>query len=116
MLSAQSATKDFIRAEHKLHTISKLFILQVILQQVMFFSLFIFCGHSTREPAPNRMTYFILRAYTGTGVSRSQHRKKLGEASGKNAGERIGRVEINTEEIPGSKRSMHGNILTYTRF
>ena len=47
--------------------------------------------------------------------SAGQHRKKLGEASGKNAGERIGRVEINKEEIPGSKRSMYGYILTYSR-
>ena len=29
-------------------------------------SLFIFRGHSTREPASSRVTYFILRAYTGT--------------------------------------------------
>ena len=32
----------------------------------------------------------------------------------KNAGERTGRVEINKEEIPGSKRSMYGYILTYS--
>ena len=44
-----------------------------------FLSLFIFRGHSTREPASNRLTYFILRAYTGTSVSQSQRRKKLGE-------------------------------------
>ena len=31
-----------------------------------FLSLFIFCGHSTREPASGRVTYFILRACTGT--------------------------------------------------
>ena len=31
-----------------------------------FLSLFIFRGHSTREPASGRVTYFILRAYTGT--------------------------------------------------
>ena len=37
-----------------------------------FLSLFIFHGHSTREPAPSRVTYFILRAYTGTGVSHSK--------------------------------------------
>ena len=34
---------------------------------------------------------------------------------GKNACEWTGRVEISKEEIPGSKRSMHGNILTYSR-
>ena len=43
---------------------------------LFFFSLFIFRRHSTRETASSRVTYFILRAYTGTGVSHSQHRKK----------------------------------------
>ena len=38
-----------------------------------------FRGHSTQEPAASRMTCFILRAYTGTGVSHSQHKKKSGE-------------------------------------
>ena len=37
MLWAQSTTKNYIRAEHKLHSISKLFISQVIITQVMFF-------------------------------------------------------------------------------
>ena len=32
----------------------------------------------------------------------------------KNAGEWTGRVEISKEQIPGSKRSMHGYILTYS--
>ena len=32
----------------------------------------------------------------------------------KNTGEWIGRVETNKEEIPGSKRSMYGYILTYS--
>ena len=45
----------------------------------MFWSLFTFLGHSTREPASSRVTYFILRVYTGTDVSHSQHRKKSGE-------------------------------------
>ena len=61
------------------------------------------------------MTHFILRAYTGTGVSRSQHRKKSGEVSEKNADEWAGRVEISKEEIPGNTRSMYGYILTYSR-
>ena len=34
---------------------------------------------------------------------------------GKNAGEWTGRVEISKEEIPGSKRSMYGYTLTYSR-
>ena len=71
-----------------------------------FFSLFIFRGHSTREPASSRVTNFILRAYTGTGVSHSQHREKSGEILEKNAGEWNGMVEISKEEIPGSERSM----------
>ena len=41
--------------------------------------------------------------------------EKLGRSFGKNAGEWTGRVEISKEEIPGSKRSMHGNIPTYSR-
>ena len=43
------------------------------------------------------MTYFILRAYTGTGVSQSQHKKKIGRGFGKNAAEWTGRVEISKE-------------------
>ena len=31
----------------------------------------LFCGHTTREPTSRRVTYFILRAHTGTSVSRS---------------------------------------------
>ena len=38
------------------------------------------------------------------------------ERFGKNAGEWTGRVEISKEEIPGSKRSMYGYVLTYPRF
>ena len=41
--------------------------------------------------------------------------EKLWRGFGKNAGEWTGRVEMSKEEIPGSKRSMHGNILTYSR-
>ena len=37
VLRAQSTTKGYIRAEHKLHSVSKLFISQVIIAQVMFF-------------------------------------------------------------------------------
>ena len=102
-------------AEHKLHSISKLFISQVIIHKSCFSSLFIFRGHSTREPASGRVTYFSLWAYTGTSVSHCQHRKKSGEVLEKNAGEWTGRVEISKEEIPGSKSSMYGYILTYSR-
>ena len=40
---------------------------------------------------------------------------KFGGGFGKNAGEWTGRVEISKEEVPGSKRSMYGYILTYSR-
>ena len=52
---------------------------------------------------------------TGTSVSNSYHRKNSGEVLGKNAGEWTGRVEISKEEIPGSKHSMFGYILTHSR-
>ena len=40
---------------------------------------------------------------------------KIGRGFVKNAGEWTGSVEISKEEIPGSKRSMYGCILTYSR-
>ena len=43
------------------------------------FSLFIFRRHSTREPASNRVTYFILRAYTGTRCWPQSTQEKSGE-------------------------------------
>ena len=78
-----------------------------------FLSLFIFRGYSTREPASSRVTCFILQAYTETGVSHSQHRKKSGEVLEKM--QVNGRVKISKEEIPGSKCSIYGYILTYSR-
>ena len=40
---------------------------------------------------------------------------EIGRGFGRNAGEWTGRVEINTDEIPGSKHSMYGYLLTYSR-
>ena len=71
--------------------------------------------HSTRELSSSRVTSFTLRAYTGTGVSHSQYRKKIRRGFGKIASEWTVRVEISKEEIPGSKRSMYGYILTCCR-
>ena len=48
----------------------------------------------------------LVRADTG---------KKIGRSFGKNADEWTRRVEISKEEIPGSKRSMYGYIVTYSR-
>ena len=81
----------------------------------MFLSPFIFRGHSTREPASSRVTYFILWAYTGTMCKPQPTQGKTGRGFGKNAGEWTGSVEISKKEIPGSKRSMYDYILTYSR-
>ena len=84
----------YIRAEHKLHSISKLFFSQGIIPQAFFFSffsfflcfflffqprLFIFRRHSTREPASGRVTHFILRAHTGTMCQPQPKQEKSGE-------------------------------------
>ena len=57
----------------------------------------LFCG-PTQEP---------VLATTNTG--------KIGRGFGKNAGEWTGKLEVSKEEIPGSKHSMDGYILTYSR-
>ena len=82
----------------------------------IFYSLFTFCGHSTRQPASSRVTYFILQASTGTSVVlATANTGKTQRGFGKNAGEWTGGVETSKEESPGSKRSMYGYILTYPR-
>ena len=91
---------------------------QVIIPQVMFlFSFFVcglfrFRGYSTGEPASGRVTYFILQAYTGTNPTNPG---EIGRGFVKTAGEWTGRVEISKEKNPGSKCSMYGCILTYSR-
>ena len=57
----------------------------------------LFCG----------LTQEAVLAIANTGKTRDRFEK--------NAGEWTGRVEISKEEIPDSKCSMHGNILTYPR-
>ena len=51
----------------------------------------------------------------GNHVLATANTGKIGKGFGKNAGEWTGRVEIGKEEIPGSKRSMYGYVLTYSR-
>ena len=69
-------------------------------------SLSIFRGHSTREPASSRVTYYTLRAYKEAGVSHSQHRKKSAEVLEKNAGEWTGRVERRKKSLAVSVACM----------
>ena len=83
---------------------------------MFFFSQFIFCQHSTQEPASSRVTYFILRKPTQElMLAKANTGKKIRRGFGKNAGEWTGRVEISKAEIPGSKRNIYGYILTYSR-
>ena len=56
--------------------------------------------HSILSVTMSTLTCFSLRAHTGTGVSYSQHRE--------NSEAVLETVEIIREEIPGSRRSMHG--------
>ena len=126
VLSAQSTTKEYIRAEQKLHPITKLFISQVIVLQVMFFSLYVFRGHSQQEPASGSHLFLFCRPTqepapilfcgpTQEAVSATSNTRKNWERFWKNAGEWTGRVEISKEEIPGSKHSMYDYIVTYSR-
>ena len=48
-------------------------------------------------------------------VSVTANTGEIRRGFGKNAGEWTRRVEISKEEVPGSKRSMYGYILTYSR-
>ena len=79
MLWAQSTTKDYKRAKHKLQSISKLFISQVIIPQVMFFEPIYIPRARNTGTCIRQSDLFILRAYTGTGVSYSQHKKNSGD-------------------------------------
>ena len=63
----------------------------------------------------SRMTTFILRAHTGTGVSHNQHKENSVDVFRKNAGEWAGGIEISKEETSGSNHSICGYILTYSR-
>ena len=92
-----------------LHSISKSFS-----SQVMFLSLFIFCGHSTQEPALTRLTILFcgptqepMLAIVNTGKNWERFWKKCRWIW-------TGRVEIGKEEIPGSRRSMYGYIVYWT--
>ena len=84
----------------------------------MFWNLFTFRGHSTLKSDSSRAfcgsTQKQVLAKAGTG-KKSTKQTNSGEVSEKNASEWTGRVEISKEEILGSKRSMHGYMLTYYR-
>ena len=91
-----------------------LFISQVITPQVKFFSLLIFRGHSTRNVHPAGRPILFCRP-TQEPVLATANAGKNRERFWKNAVEWTGRVEISKDKIPGSRRSMYGYILTYSR-
>ena len=100
-------------AEHKLHSISRLFISQVMIPQVMLL-VFLFLFFPVYIPR-------VLN--TGTCIqpgdlfySAALHRNEnIRRGFEKNADEWTGKVEIIKEDIPGTKRGMYGYILTYSR-
>ena len=96
-------------AEYKLHSISKLFISQVFTPQVKFVE---------RIYIPRTLNTGTCLQQGDLFYSAGLHRYHVlaGEVLGKNAGEWTGLVEISKEEIPGSKRSMYGYILTHSGF
>ena len=61
--------------------------------------------HENLHPAKPTQEPVLTPANTG----------KIGRGFGKNADEWTGRVEISKEEIPGSKCSMYGYVLTYPK-
>ena len=61
----------------------------------------------------SRVTYFILQAHTGTCISPSQHRKKLGRDLEES--KCTGKVKVSKAEIFGSMLGMQGYILTYSK-
>ena len=79
----------------------------------MFWSLFIFRGHQLFVTM-SRVTCSICRP-TQQPVLATANTAKTPESFGENAGEWTGKVEISKEESSGSKRSMYGHILTYSR-
>ena len=82
----------------------------------IFFSLLIIRGHSLKTGTCLRQgDLFYSAGIHRNHVLATANTGKLGRSFGKNAGEWTGRVEISQEKIPGSKRSMYGYILTYSR-
>ena len=82
---------------------------------VFVFNLFTFRGHSEWESASGRVTYLLCGLHRIHVLVTATHEKSGQDLGKKKASEWTGRVEISKEEVPGSKRSMYGYILTYSR-
>ena len=112
---AQSTPKDYIRAEHKLHSISKLFISQVIIPQVMFFESIYIPRVLNTGTCLRQGDLFYSAGLRRNLVVAIANTRKIGRGFAKNALKWTGRVAISKEEIPGSKSSIYGYILIYSR-
>ena len=112
MLLAQSTTKDYIRAEHKLHSISKSFISQVTIPQIMWvFFLPIYIPQALNTGTCIRQgDLFHSAGLHRNDVLATANTGKIGRGFGKNAGEWTGRVEIRTKSLAVSIACMaiHG--------
>ena len=115
MLLAQSTTKDDIGAEYKLHSVSKIFISQVIIPEVMVFEPIYIPRELNTGTCIWQGDLFYSAGLHRNHVLATANTGKIARGFGKNAGEWSRRVEISKEEIPGSKRSKYGYILTYSR-
>ena len=102
LLWAQSTTKDYIRAEHKLHSISKFFISQVIIPQILFFFLFFFffflaylysAGTQHGKLHPAGWPIYSAGLHRNH-VLATANAGEIGWGSGKNAGEWTERVDL----------------------
>ena len=93
-------------AEHKLHSISKLFISQVIIPSVMFLEPIYILLALNMGPCIRQGDLFYSVVLHRNHVLATASTGQIRRGFGKNAGEWTGRVEMSKEEIPGSKRSM----------
>ena len=115
VLGVRSTTKDYIRTEHKLHSISKLLISQVTIPQVMFFEP-IYISHELNMGTCIQQGDLFYSAGLHKNQCQPQlTQEKIRRGFGKNTGEQTERVEISKEEFPGSQCSMYGYILSYSR-
>ena len=114
MLWAQSTTKDYIRAEQKLQSIWSCSFYKSCLKKHFFFLAYLYSAgvqHGNLHPA--RWSVLFCWPTQEPSVSHSQHRKNRGRFWKKCRWmDRKGRKK---EEIPGSKRSIDGYTLTYSR-
>ena len=115
MLGAQSTTKDYIRAGHKLRSISKLVISHVIKPQVKFLERIYIQRALNTGTCLWQGDLFYSAGLHRNHVLAEANTGKIGRGFEQIEGEWSGRVQIGKKGIPGSERSMYGYILTYSR-